>query len=152
MSTQNDYRGTTWNRGIRNNNPGNLRPTGDKWQGMAGIADNFIVFENMLYGCRALGTDLSNKYFQGLNTVTKIISKYAPPSENITTAYIGAVAKALGVGVNQPLEWTKALLAKFMRAVIMHENGAQGSMVTDAQITTGISMMQPSLLLKIKGF
>jgi hypothetical protein len=106
----------------------------------------------MIWGCRALGTDLSNKYLKGLNTVTKIISQYAPPSENNTIAYINAVANSIGVSATAPLNWTKELLAKFMRAVIMHENGSQGSMVTDAQIVDGISKMSPSLLLKIKGF
>lgn len=147
-----DYRGTDYNRGIRNNNPGNLRPTGDKWQGMAGTSDNFLVFENIIWGCRALSTDLSNKFFKGLNTVTKIIGQYAPPSENNTIAYINAVSNAIGVTPDQPLNWTKDLLAKFTRAVIMHENGTQGSIVTDAEILDGISKMTPSLLLKIKGF
>lgn len=148
----NDYRGTSYAKGIRNNNPGNLRPTGDRWQGMAGTSDNFLVFENMVWGCRALGTDLSNKFFKGLDTVTKIIVQYAPPSENNTVAYINAVSKAIGVQPNEKLDFSKSLLAKFMRAVIMHENGSDGSIVTDAQITEGISKMSPSLLLKIKGF
>src|ERR1051325_1140718 len=119
----NDYRGTNYNRGIRNNNPGNLRPTGATWQGQTAVVDNFMVFQDMFYGCRALGTDLSNKFFRGLNTVTKIINVYAPPMENNTIAYINAVAKSIGVGVNDQLTWNRATLAKFMRAVIMHENG-----------------------------
>lgn len=148
----NDFRGTNYARGIRNNNPGNLRPTGDKWQGQAGVIDNFMVFESMPWGCRALGTDLSNKYFKGLDTVTKIISQYAPPSENNTVAYINAVSKAIGVSADQKLNWTKDLLAKFMRAVILHENGSDGNLVTDDQIIDGIGKMSPSLLLRIKGF
>jgi hypothetical protein len=147
----NDYRGTNYNRGIRNNNPGNLRP-GDNWQGMAGVSDNFIVFKDVFYGCRALATDISNKYFSGLDSVTKIINKYAPPMENNTIAYINAVSNAIGVSPTAKIDLTKDMLFKFMRAVIMHENGSQGSMITDAQILTGISMMQPSLLLKVKGF
>lgn len=147
-----DYRGTNYSRGIRNNNPGNLRPTGDKWQGMAGVSDNFIVFDNIVWGCRALSTDLSNKYFKGLNTVTKIIDQYAPPSENNTVAYINAVSKSIGVDPDAPLNWTKDLLAKFTRAVISHENGSDGYVVTDSNIMDGIGMMTPSLLLKIKGF
>jgi len=151
MST-NDYRGTNYNRGIRNNNPGNLRPTSTTWQGQTAVVDNFMVFQNMTYGCRALGTDLSNKYFRGLDTVTKIINVYAPPMENNTIAYINAVAKSIGVGVNDKLTWNKATLAKFMRAVIMHENGDQGALVTDSQILDGIAAMSPNLLLKVQGF
>lgn len=150
MSTT-DFRGTNYTPGIRNNNPGNLRP-GDPWQGMVGTSNNFIVFSNMIYGTRALGTDLSNKYFSGLNTVTKIIGKYAPPSENNTIAYINAVSKAIGVAPDAVINWNKATLAKFIRAVIMHENGENGTLVSDDVITQGIAAMSPSLLLKIKGF
>jgi len=138
--------------GIRNNNPGNLRPTGTTWQGQVGVNNNFMVFENMAWGCRALGTDLSNKYYRGLNTVTKIINVYAPPMENNTIAYINAVASYIGVGANTVLSWNKAMLAKFMRAVIMHENGSDGSMVSDQQILDGIAKMSPTLLLKVQGF
>jgi len=146
-----DFRGTNYSQGIRHNNPGNLRP-GDTWIGMAGTDNNFIVFSDMKWGCRALGTDLSNKFYRGNNTVTKIIDIYAPPFENNTVAYINAVSKAIGVDPNQPLVWTKELLAKFMRAVIMHENGSDGSLVSDQMILDGIAAMSPSLLLKIKGF
>lgn len=148
-----DYRGmTSYPRGIRNNNPGNLRPTGSTWQGQTGVTDNFMVFQDIIYGCRALGTDLSNKYFRGLNTVTKIIGAYAPPSENNTVAYINAVAASIGMGKDIVLTWNKATLAKFMRAVIMHENGAQGAIVTDQNILDGIAKMSPNILLKVQGF
>lgn len=146
-----DFRGTDHTLGIRNNNPGNLRP-GDSWQGMVGTNNNFIVFSDMKYGTRALGTDLSNKIFRGLDTITKIINTYAPPSENNTVAYINAVSNATGIGANEKINFTKATLAKLMRAVIMHENGTDGSLVTDAMIQEGISIMSPTILTRIKGF
>ncbi|SRR5581483_10053127 len=148
----NDFRGTSYSQGIRHNNPGNLRPNGSNWQGMVGTENNFVVFSDMTYGCRALGTDLSNKYFRGLTTVEDIIGAYAPPSENNTQAYINAVASALNVNPGDQLTWDKQTLALFMRAVTMHENGSDGSLVTDDMITAGINAMQPTLLLKIKGF
>lgn len=150
MSTT-DFRGTNHTLGIRNNNPGNLRP-GDSWQGMVGTNNNFIVFSSMIYGTRALATDLTNKYYRGLDTITKIINTYAPPSENNTVAYINAVANSMGVCATCKLDWSKATLAKFVRAVIMHENGSDGSLVTDDMITQGIAAMSPNLLLKVKGF
>lgn len=147
-----DYRGTNYVLGIRNNNPGNLRP-GDSWQGMTGINKNFVVFENIVMGIRALATDLSNKYYKGLDTVKKIITVYAPPSENNTTAYINAVCSKLNVLPDQKLVWTKELLAKFVRAVIQHECGpTDDDLVTDSEISAGINKMQPVLLQKIKGF
>jgi len=148
-----DYRGTNYPRGIRNNNPGNLRPTKDKWQGQVGVIDNFMVFSDIVYGTRALGTDLTNKFYRGLNTIRKIIDVYAPPTENNTAAYISAVSNSLNIGADTPItNWSKDFLAKFMRAVIMHENGEQGLLVTDQEIVQGIGIMSPNVLLKVKGF
>lgn len=152
MATK-DYRGTNYVLGIRNNNPGNLRP-GDNWQGMVGTNKNFIVFSDIVWGLRALATDLSNKYFKGLNTIEKIITVYAPPSENNTAAYISAVSHRLNMPGNQVItNWNKDLLAKFVRAIVEHECGPDDdALVTDDQILEGISKMSPSLLLKVKGF
>jgi len=52
----------------------------------------------LIYGIRALAKVLTNyKKIHNLNTVRQIISRYAPPNENQTTAYIQSVAKQLGV-------------------------------------------------------
>jgi hypothetical protein len=148
-----DYRGTNYPLGIRNNNPGNLRPTGQQWQGQVGTNQNFMVFSDIVYGTRALGTDLTNKFYRGLNTVRKIIDVYAPPSENNTAAYISAISNSLNIGADTPItNWSKDFLSKFMRAIIMHENGEPGSLVTDQEIIQGIGIMSPNLLLKVKGF
>ena len=86
-------------RGIRNNNPGNIRH-GAKWQGLKensrDLDPAFCVFKNPIYGIRALAKGLLNyKKLYGLNTVRSIISRYAPPNENQTLAYIQSVAKPL---------------------------------------------------------
>lgn len=138
--------------GLRNNNPGNIRP-GSPWQGMVGTNNNFVVFSNMTYGLRALGIDISNKYFRGLNTITKIISVYAPPSENNTNAYINAVSGSTGIGANQEISLTKDVLKKMIRAIITHENGAQyAALIPDSEIEAGINAMPSNIILKIKGF
>lgn len=148
-----DFRGQTqYVPGIRNNNPGNLRP-GDNWQGMSGVsAQNFIIFKDMDYGLRALGTDITNKYMRGFDTVRKIIYRYAPPSENNTEAYIKAVSKKLGIGADDKITLTKDMLKRFMMAVAEHENGSQSQLLVEADFDKGISMMSPALLLKIKNF
>lgn len=143
--------------GIRNNNPGNLRPIdGVTWKGQASIVNNFLVFENLTYGLRALATDLTNKYNRGLDTITKIISVYAPPSENNTAAYITAVSNATGIGADTKLSLTKDTLLRFMRAIINHECGPDTSkisaIISDSDIQAGIDAMAPALLLKIQGF
>lgn len=88
-------------RGIRNNNPGNIRH-GANWHGLnpdgRKIDPAFCVFTTSVAGIRALAKVLINyKRIHGLNTVRQIISRYAPPNENQTTAYIQSVAKQLGV-------------------------------------------------------
>lgn len=130
----------TYPLGIRNNNPGNLRPLsgGQKWQGQTGTAGNFLQFDTPANGLRAAAKNLLNQQrLHGLNTVRKIITKYAPIFENPAQAsYISTVAKALGVSADAPinLENTSTLVA-FLSAVVRHENGQQpysGSQLTTA--------------------
>jgi len=115
-------------RGIRNNNPGNIRH-GDAWQGLAEqqTDSSFCVFRSPEYGIRALAKVLLNyekKY--GLNTVRKIVSRYAPENENDTESYIKSVAGQLGVDTDEPITMRdKATLLVLVKAIIRHENGEQ---------------------------
>lgn len=115
-------------RGIRNNNPGNIRH-GDAWQGLAEkqTDSSFCMFRLPEYGIRALAKVLLNyerKY--GLNTVRKIISRYAPVEENDTAAYVVSVAGQLGVGADEAIEVAdKTTLLVLIKAIIRHENGEQ---------------------------
>jgi hypothetical protein len=117
-----DFRGSKFPPGIRNNNPGNLRP-GHDWQGMVGENRGFVVFEDICFGIRALCMDIINKYLRGLDSVEKIINVYAPPSENNTKAYVRSVADHLGVKKNDPLKLTRRTVIMFVEAVMIHENG-----------------------------
>lgn len=115
-------------RGIRNNNPGNIRH-GDAWQGLAEkqTDSSFCMFRSAEYGIRALAKVLLNyecKY--GLNTVRKIIGRYAPVEENDTAAYVASVAGQLGVGADEAIEVAdKTTLLVLVKAIIRHENGEQ---------------------------
>lgn len=127
-------------RGVRNNNPGNIRHSGTRWQGMSAEQTDpaFVQFITPEYGIRALSKLLdtySNIY--GLRTVRGIISRYAPASENDTAAYANAVARALGVSPDAQID-VQARKAELVQAIIKHENGAQPYSL--AQITTGVSM------------
>lgn len=94
-------------RGVRNNNPGNVRDTGDHWEGMVGVdKDGFIIFSSVVYGLRCL-VKVLHKYFErGENSLQQIISKYAPKKENDTGAYVRYLAGALNVSATAPLDWT----------------------------------------------
>jgi len=81
---------------ITGNNPGNIRRVqGQKWQGEivpAPWVPGFVTFSSLSYGWRALIKLLQtyiNKY--GLNTIEKIIYRWAPPIENDTPAYVAYV-------------------------------------------------------------
>jgi hypothetical protein len=127
-------------RGIRNNNPGNIRHSVNAWQGMSSkqTDPDFVQFIAPEYGIRALAKLLTNYYTRdGLNTVRKIISKYAPSSENNTEAYAQAVSRALGVTPDTIISVPQHLTA-LVEAIIKHENGQQPYKI--AQISTGVSM------------
>lgn len=82
-------------RGLRNNNPGNIRHNGDTYQGEVKGADkSFKTFSSMAYGYRAMFVVLNTyqrKY--GLRTIREMIARWAPPTENDTENYIRCVAE-----------------------------------------------------------
>jgi len=127
--------GTSGVRGIRNNNPGNIRKGKKKiWNGEVwpSTDNSFSQFITMAYGVRALLIDLVNKHKQGLNTVQKIIYKYAPPTENYSAVYAQFVADAMGLPVTATFKMTEANLIKFAKAVARFENG-QAAYLINAQ-------------------
>lgn len=114
-----------WPRGIRNNNPGNIRYTGTQWQGLADTPTDgeYCIFINVRYGIRAMARILKSYAGRGLVTIESIISTWAPDSENNTKSYILAVSRRMGVGSTQVLtvkDWPALI-----EAVIHHENGVQ---------------------------
>lgn len=81
------------------NNPLNIRFTkSNKWLGQIGQNKGFIKFLSMSYGVRAAIILLKN-YFEKyhLDTIEKIISRYAPSSENDTQAYISYVSSMTNI-------------------------------------------------------
>lgn len=113
-------------RGIRNNNPGNIRRSAIPWEGkVTGSDAEFETFATPEHGVRALEKNLStyqSKY--GLDTPREIINRWAPPTENDTSAYVTAVATALGVGPDDPINvQDPATMQRLRDAIIQHENG-----------------------------
>ena len=131
-------------RGIRNNNPGNIRHAGIAWQGLADPPSDgaFCVFTEPKFGIRALAMLLCNyKKKQGINTIAGIICRFAPATENDTQSYIRQVCDAMGKSANEPLDTeNEATLLPLIRAIIKHENGQQP--YTDGQITEGIRCLK----------
>lgn len=127
-------------RGIRNNNPGNLRPGTSPWRGQIGEEGGYCIFDTPENGIRALALQLviyQDKH--KCKTVRDIIERWAPPEDNNDTeAYIAAVADWLGVIDEQPIDLHDELrLATLTRAIIQHENGSDP--YTLAQVDGGIA-------------
>lgn len=77
---------------LRNNNPCNIRYSSkNDWKGQIGSDKGFCVFANMSYGYRAAMKLVQSYIKKGYDTVGDIISRWAPPSENDTKAYISNV-------------------------------------------------------------
>ena len=130
-------------RGIRNNNPGNIDwHKNINWQGMDENQHDgrFIRFETPEHGLRAMARVLRTyQQKHKLNTIRKIVSRWAPPSENRTGSYVNAISKKTGIPANQRINLEDdATLAKIMNAMIAHENGR--NIYTNNQIMTGIGM------------
>lgn len=90
-------------RGLRNFNPGNIRKNSIIYAGeiVPSQDDEFKQFVTMAYGYRAMFALLyTYQHRYGLDTIAKMIARYAPENENNTAAYIDAVADRSGVPAN----------------------------------------------------
>ena len=115
-------------RGIRNNNPGNIRH-GDKWRGLADKQTDasFCVFKAPEWGLRALVKILRNYQTKhGLKTVESIINRFAPQIENDTSSYILSVCQVLDVKPRDVIDvFEPGIMINRLKAIIRHENGIQ---------------------------
>ena len=86
-------------RGIRNNNPLNIR-IGNLWLGEVREPNDpdFEQFISMVYGVRA-GFVLIRRYIRHYHrtTIPQVIAAWAPYNENNTTAYIDKVCQVSGI-------------------------------------------------------
>ena len=84
-------------RGIRNNNPFNIKRSYIEWIGEDNNPDvfdpTFEQFTNMRFGIRAGIKLLVNYIKNGYDTPRKIISRFAPSVENNTDSYISFVCR-----------------------------------------------------------
>ena len=101
---------------LRNNNPGALMPGGKLAQ-----------YPDVQTGLAALDKNLQSYGNQGINTISGVISKWAPPNENDTQAYIKDVSQRLGIPPNQKIDLSNPLHRQALStAITLHENGPSG--------------------------
>ena len=100
-------------RGIRNNNPLNIRK-GNNWKGevCSSTDGGFEQFVSMQWGIRA-GFKILKNYMTGyggrvkaLTNVHDIIHRWAPPNENNCKAYIDSVCRFSGLHEYERLQFT----------------------------------------------
>lgn len=92
------------NIGLQNNNPLNIRYSAlNKWIGLVGSYKGFCAFDSMDHGIRA-GIIILRTYINKhhLTSVEDIIKRFAPSSENNTSAYISYVNSVLRAGSCNP--------------------------------------------------
>jgi len=148
MATKSFLYNPTLTRGIRNNNPGNLRINkSNNWQGKINSSDKeFEQFINIAFGLRALMITLrtyQNKH--GLRTIRQIINRWAPGSENNTNKYIDAVAGSMSLSPNAELDLSsKSILVQLAKAIVKHECSPDHYRITDEDYFEAYDLMSTS--------
>ena len=142
-------------RGIRNNNPLNIRRSADNWQGAREeqTDQSFVQFKSMAYGYRAAWKTLQSYYnrfcaqSRGF-TVRNIILRWAPPKENHTDNYIKSVLKLSGIGGKENLLPPENVdsyprLSKMIAAMTCIECGIRMNQVDEEAIFQGYKLAFP---------
>lgn len=127
-------------RGIRNNNPLNIR-IGNTWLGERQNPTDpaFEEFVSIEYGYRAAFCIL-RRYIRRYKrqTIAAIISTWAPPSENATQRYIDFVANKMGIAPDvQILFEDKETMTQLVAAMQIMECGVPADM---AKVSRGYDM------------
>lgn len=120
-------------RAVRNNNPGNIE-AGIQWQGLMprdkmnaeqAAEPRFCVFMSPQWGFRAMATILHNYADkEKITTLRGAITRWAPPSENPTEAYLNAVCNRVAWAADSPFPFhDPEHLATLLKAMSMQEVG-----------------------------
>lgn len=113
-------------RGVRNNNPGNIRHAGRiVWLGeLAPDKEGYCVFSSPTYGVRALYIVFRTyQEVHRLNTPRLMISRWAPASENDVAAYVEDVCSRIGCYADLPYDLTLKGIS-WCQAIVRHEVGS----------------------------
>lgn len=118
-------------KGIRNNNPLNLKYIQtDPYDGQtARDPDGFGIYSTWQAGVRAAGAQLTHNFHAGDTTVFSLVNSWSTTDQ---TNYQNFVAARMGVEVGQPLVWPDDELA-YVMAAISFENGENPYSSMDVQ-------------------
>ena len=113
-------------RGLRNNNPGNIRQSKVIYLGEVSPSQDksFKQFTNMAYGYRAMFVLLDAYRRKGFQSLRQMINRYAPPVENHTDRYLHFVAKMAGVAPDDRVDTKNHdMMIRIVAAMSRMENG-----------------------------
>ena len=142
-------------RGLRNNNPLNIRRSASQWQGMRTEQTDtaFVQFTSMVMGYRAAWRTLETyyKHFETKRrpfTPRNIIYRWAPPVENDSEAYLRRICHLTTLAGNAPLSRPsriltseeKEKLVSLIAAMTCVENGIKMEAVSKEDIRTAHRM------------
>jgi len=123
-------------RGIRNKNPFNIKKSNQSWKGKIyhqTTDDVFEQFVDIVYGIRS-GLIILRTYINEykLDTIERIIKRFAPSSENNVDAYIKSVYKSTGFNKDYVIKFDIKDILPLTIAICKHENG--GNYITNEQV------------------
>ena len=125
---------TKMSRGLRNNNPGNIRLGSVRYKGETATSSDsaFRQFESMEWGYRAMFVLLHTYALKhNCHTLRSMINRYAPPIENHTENYIRRVAYATHLSPDEAISTTdKGVMTALVAAMSEVENGVKADMAT----------------------
>lgn len=144
---------TAYPRGIRNNNPANLRLTSENWQGKVPNSQNtdgaFEQFYELRYGLRAMMRNIITQVERGHNTIFALISVLSPSIENNTEEYIKAVVSSLGLAPFGIIDLTEDTMIRLCKIIATMENGAEyAKLITDTDYKQAIAILGKPLKKK----
>jgi hypothetical protein len=125
-------------RGIRNNNPTNMKDFGIQWDGMTGVdPDGFLIFGTMADGLRAPAKNLRNYgRLDGVSTVDGVARRWSKTDQD---AYSANLAAWLGVDPHDSIDLEDyATLAALVRGIIRQEDGGAAELLVDSQIDSAV--------------
>ena len=119
-------------RGLRNNNPGNIRRGNFRYKGEKVECSDleFRQFEGVEWGYRAMFVLLHTyEVKHSCRTLRQMINRYAPPSENFTEGYIRRVVYSTHLSPDEAISTLNgAVMTAVVAAMSEVENGVKADM------------------------
>ena len=135
-------------RGLRNNDPGNLKQGTIPWSGEVGTDGVDDTFDTVEDGIRAMAITLCNyQLLHGLYTLNDIFNRWAPASDgNDPTQYAQYVGDYIGVDPAAQFTITADNIIPLMQAIVNMELGSYSQYITPQMLSDGANSLSAKIL------